>query len=37
VSCEARVPSNHPLRSIWAMVDEALEVLSPEIDGTDGL
>ncbi|CAL4866776.1 hypothetical protein MMA231_04052 (plasmid) [Asticcacaulis sp. MM231] len=29
VSCEARVPTNPPLRSICAIVDEALEVLSP--------
>ena len=26
VSCEARVPPNHPLRPIRAMVDEVLEV-----------
>jgi transposase len=32
VSCEARVPADHPLRSIRAIVDEALEVLSPEFD-----
>ena len=32
VSCEARVPSEHPLRSIRAVVDEALEVLSPEFE-----
>ncbi|NNG04558.1 MAG: IS5 family transposase [Inquilinus sp.] len=32
VSCEARVPSDHPLRSIRAMVDEALEVLSPAFE-----
>jgi len=30
VSCEARVPPDHPLRPIRAIVDEALEVLSPE-------
>jgi transposase len=30
VSCEARVPGEHPLRSIRAIVDDALEVLSPE-------
>ena len=30
VSCEARVPESHPLRPIRAIVDEALEVLSPE-------
>ncbi len=28
VSCEARVPEDHPLRPIRAIVDEALEVLS---------
>ena len=33
VSCEARVPANHPLRPIRAIVDEALEVLSPEFEG----
>ncbi len=33
VSCEARVPANHPLRAIRAIVDEALEVLSPDFDG----
>ena len=32
VSCEARVPSDHPLRSIRAVVDEALEVLSPAFE-----
>ena len=32
VSCEARVPADHPLRPIRAIVDEALEVLSPEFD-----
>lgn len=32
VSCEARVPSDHPLRAIRAIVDEALEVLSPEFE-----
>lgn len=32
VSCEARVPADHPLRAIRAMVDEALEVLSPEFE-----
>jgi transposase len=30
VSCEARVPGDHPLRSIRAIVDDGLEVLSPE-------
>lgn len=33
VSCEARVPAAHPLRPIRALVDEALEVLSPEFEG----
>ncbi len=33
VSCEARVPGDHPLRPIRAMADEALEVLSSEFDG----
>ncbi|EJC84237.1 hypothetical protein Rleg4DRAFT_6041 [Rhizobium leguminosarum bv. trifolii WSM2297] len=32
VSCEARVPTNHPLRAIRAIVDEALEVLSPDVE-----
>ena len=32
VSCEARVPQGHPLRAIRAIVDEALEVLSPAFD-----
>src|SRR5438309_5233850 len=32
VSCEARVPADHPLRPVWAIVDEALEVLSPEFE-----
>jgi transposase len=32
VSCEARVPADHPLRTIRAIVDEALKVLSPEFD-----
>lgn len=32
VSCEARVPSDHPLRPIRSIVDEALEVLSPEFE-----
>lgn len=32
VSCEARVPSDHPLRLIRAVVDEALDVLSGEFD-----
>jgi transposase len=34
VSCEARVPAEHPLRVIRAIVDEALVVLS---DGLDAL
>ena len=33
VSCEARVPGDHPLRPIRMIVDEALEVLSPEFEG----
>ena len=33
VSCEAREPENHPLRAIRAIVDEALEVLSPQLAG----
>ena len=33
VSCEARVPADHPLRLIRAVVDEALDVLSGEFDG----
>jgi transposase len=33
VSCEARVPPDHPLRPIRAIVDEALEVLSGEFAG----
>ena len=32
VSCEARVPVGHPLRAIRAIVDEALEVLSPDFE-----
>jgi transposase len=32
VSCEARVPLDHPLRLIRAVVDEALEALSPEFE-----
>ena len=32
VSCEARVPWDHPLRAIRVIVDEALEVLSPELE-----
>lgn len=32
VSCEARVPSDHPLRPIRMIVDEALEVLSPDFE-----
>ncbi len=33
VSCEARVPASHPLRHIRAVVDEALDVLSPDFEG----
>ena len=32
VSCEARVPADHPLRPIRMIVDEALEILSPEFE-----
>jgi transposase len=32
VSCEARVPRDHPLRPIRAIVDEALAQLSPELE-----
>ncbi|MCW6534053.1 IS5 family transposase [Sphingomonas lycopersici] len=32
VSCEARVPTSHPLRAIRAMVDEVLEVLSVDFE-----
>jgi transposase len=32
LSCEARVPKDHPLRPIQALVDQALTVLSPAFD-----
>jgi transposase len=32
VSCEARVPEDHPLRPIQALVDQALTVVSPAFD-----
>jgi transposase len=32
LSCEARVPKDHPLRPIGAIVDQALTVLSPAFD-----
>ena len=32
VSCEARVPADHPLRAVRAIVDEALEVLSADFE-----
>ena len=32
-SCESRVPEGHPLRPLRAIVDEVLEVLSPEFEG----
>jgi transposase len=32
VSCEARVPKDHPLRPIERIVDEALAALSPEFE-----
>jgi len=37
VSCKARVPSTHPLLRIRAVVDEALDVLSPDFDGIYGI
>lgn len=33
VICEARMPADHPVRAIRAIVDEALEVLSAGFDG----
>ncbi len=33
VSCEARVPATHPLRLIRGLVDEALELMSPDFEG----
>ena len=32
VSCEARVPKDHPLRPIRQIVDKALATLSPEFE-----
>src|ERR1017187_9006268 len=32
LSPEARVRKDHPLRDIWAMVDEVLRALSPQFD-----
>jgi transposase len=32
VSCEARVPTNHPLRAIRAIVDEGLDILSSDFE-----
>lgn len=32
VRCQARVPPDHALRLIGAVVDETLDVLSPEFD-----
>src|SRR5229473_3381884 len=32
VSCEARVPADHPLRPVRAIVDQALEVLSRDFE-----
>src|SRR5438045_648707 len=32
VSCEARVPKDHPLRPIRQIVDEALAALSPQFE-----
>jgi transposase len=33
VSCERRVPKDHPLRAILRIVDQALAALSPEFEG----
>ena len=33
VNCAARVPKDHPLRTILRIVDEALAALSPEFEG----
>ena len=33
VGCKARVPANNLLRAIWAIVEEALDVLSADFDG----
>ena len=33
VSCERRVPKEHPLRAILGIADEALGRLSPEFEG----
>jgi transposase len=35
LSCEARVPQDHPLRPIRTLVDQALTVLSPAFDQLD--
>ena len=35
VSCEARVPKDHPLRPIRRIVDEALDALSPQLEQLD--
>ena len=32
LSCEARVPPDHPLRPIRKVVDQALRALSPEFE-----
>jgi hypothetical protein len=32
VGCEARMPADQPLRVIWAIMDEAPEVLSGDFD-----
>ena len=32
LSCEARVPEDHPLRAIREVADEVLEILSPQLD-----
>jgi hypothetical protein len=32
MSCEARVPADHPLRPIRAIVDEAMKILPPDFE-----
>ncbi len=32
IALEERIPKNHLLRGIWQLVDEVLQVLSPEFD-----
>jgi hypothetical protein len=33
VSAEQRVPADHPLRAVRALVDDVLREMSPEFDG----